>query len=145
MNIVTVVGQSDILPLFDENVLPHCGIICAPALTQLEAKEAVLVIGEGAVLPEKLSVLAAVVDNDSGFNASLLNGTAVVTCGLGSRNTVSITSKTAEYVTLSLNRSIQTLKGICEPMELPLPVREDVDDYAYMAAFAASVLLGNIG
>ena len=145
MGLVTVVGELNLLPLLGGDVLPRCGVICAPALTELCAADTVLIVGGKAVLPNRLSVLAAVVDADSGFDPCRLRGAPVVTCGLGSRNTICITSRTTEYVTLSLNRSVQTLKGICEPMELPLPVCEAAEDYAYMAAFAASVLLGNIG
>ena len=145
MRAVITVGKLDILPLLDGSTLPRCGVVCTPVLSSLHAEEAVLIVGDGAVLPDRLCVMAAVVDSDSGFRQHRLNGTPVITCGLGSRNTISITSKTAEYVTLSLNRSIHTLNGLCEPLELPMPVLDGMEDYGYMAAFAASILLGNIG
>ena len=143
MNIV-VAGKVFVSSLLDGSTLPRCGVIQAETLTELDADDTVLIVGEGAMLPERISVMAAVVNADSGFDSSKLSGTAVITCGMGSRNTVSVTSRTAEYITVSLNRSVHTLRGLCEPLELPLPVRIGVDEYSYMAAFAASLLLGNI-
>lgn len=142
---ITVIGELNILPLFDGRVLPQCDIVCAPAATELRAESSVLIVGKGAVLPDKISVMAAVVDSDGDLDLRRLNGIPVITCGLGSRNTISITSRTTEFVTISLNRSIHTLNGLCEPLEIPLAVREGVEDHAYMAALAAALLLGKAG
>ena len=68
----------------------------------------------------------------------------MITCGISGRNTVSVTSKTSDSITLSLNRAIHTLGGLCEPMELPIPLYEGYSDFDHMAAFAATVIFGRI-
>ncbi|MGN0687214.1 MAG: hypothetical protein ACI4KA_03810 [Oscillospiraceae bacterium] len=146
MKTIAVTGNCGITKILDGTILPGCNIICAEKLSEISADDVPLVIGENAVLPDRLSVLAAVVNCDVYFDLSALKGTAVICCGHSCKNTVSVTSKTSEFITLSLNRSIHTLKGLCDPLEMPLPLLQTVtDDYDYMAAFAASIILGNIG
>ncbi len=72
-------------------------------------------------------------------------GVQVITIGQSPKNTVSVTSRTPELLTLSLNRAVNTLKGTVEPLELPLRVPETTDEIGCMAAFAAGILLGEIG
>ncbi|MCH5293988.1 MAG: hypothetical protein J1E07_09675, partial [Treponema sp.] len=62
-------------------------------------------------------------------------------CGVSSKNTVSVTSRTTDKITLSLNRSVQTADGVCEPLEQPIPDNGNVSEYDLMAAFAAKILL----
>lgn len=145
MKTIIAVGKVNILPLIGSELVPQCSVICAREITALKAEQAVLVVGKDSSLPYELSAFAAIVDCDNSFDPRRLKGVPVITCGMGSRNTVSVTSKTTERITLSLNRSIHTLRGICEPLELPLPLYRELEDYDYMAAFAASLLLGNIG
>lgn len=137
---IITVGNVSLAGVLGE--VPTCGVIAAESYSAVRAENSVLVLGSGASLPEKLSVFAVVADADEGFDASALRGVAVITCGMGSRNTVSVTSKTSERITISLNRGIHTLKGLCEPLELPLPLSEDTSDFGYMAAFAALLLCG---
>ncbi|MBQ8171157.1 MAG: hypothetical protein IJZ95_04110 [Oscillospiraceae bacterium] len=136
---IITTGKVNLTGLLAE--LGICPMMAADNITQLYADRSVLVLGRGAKLPEKLSVFAVVADADEGINTEGLKGSAVVTCGMGSRNTVSVSSRTAERITLALNRSIPTLNGACDPMELPVSLREGISDYEYMAAFAALLLL----
>lgn len=138
MGTVVAVGKVNISAL-----LPCCGIVCCEGVTSINSDRAVLVVGEGAQLPEGMSVFAAIVDADASVQLDALHGIAVITCGLSGRNTVSITSRTADRITLSLNRAIHTQRGLCEPMELPVPLREGCLDFDYMAAFAAAVVFGD--
>lgn len=136
MGIVVVAGSADV------TAPSGCGLISAPLLTELCDDNAVLVVGEGALLPCNIRVMAAIVNADSSFDTLQLRGTRVITCGLCSRNTISITSRTPEQITLSLNRSIHTTSGLCEPLEQPFQLKSGADDFGYMASFAASLLLG---
>ena len=136
---IITTGKVDLTSLLGE--LRLCGIMSAERITQLYAEDSVLVLGSGAKIPERLSVFAVIADTDEGFEAGSLKGSAVIGCGMGSKNTVSVTSKTTERITLSLNRSIRTINGSCDPMEQPVRLREGISDYEYMAAFAALLLL----
>lgn len=144
MKTIIITGKVSLFALTETGLLPRVSLIEADALRTLNAPEAVLIAGEDAMLPAELNVLAAVVNADSGFDVRRLSGTPVITCGMGGKNTVSVTSRTAEQMTLSLNRSVRTLRGVCEPLELPLPLCAGAEDFSYMAAFAAAVLLGYI-
>ncbi len=137
---IITTGKVNITGVLGE--VPPCGVIAAGSYSAVHAEHSVLVLGSGARLPEKLSVFAVVADADEGFDISCLKGVAVITCGMGSRNTVSVTSKTTERITISLNRGIHTMNGLCEPLELPLPLAEGTSDFGYMAAFAALLLCG---
>lgn len=68
----------------------------------------------------------------------------LITCGRGVKNTVSVTSDDGETLTLALNRAVETLSGVCEPMELPVR-RRGRSDFMCMAEFAAAILLDEIG
>lgn len=144
MNTVIAVGQVDISGLLSGEVFPRCEVVRTQHITEMSAQQSVVVAGEGAQLPEGFSALAVIVDADSDIDLSKLRGNAVITCGISGRNTVSVTSKTSDSITLSLNRAIHTLGGLCEPMELPMPLYEGYSDFDHMAAFAATVIFGRI-
>ena len=82
-------------------------------------------------------------DGAADILADRVSGVQLITCGRGAKNTVSVTSDNGEVLTLSLNRAVETLRGICEPMELPVE-RRGRSDYICMAEFAAMILLGEI-
>lgn len=145
MNAVIAVGKVKISELLSGDPFAQCEVVCADSLTELSAKRSVVIAGEGAVLPEGLTAFAVVVDADADIDLSALRGNSVITCGIGGRNTVSVTSKTADSITLSLNRAVHTAKGLCEPMELPVPLYEGCSDFDHMAAFAAAVIYGIVG
>lgn len=145
MNAVIAVGNVKISELLSGDPFVRCEVICADSLTELLAQRSVVIAGEGAVLPEGLTAFAVVVDTDADIDLSVLRGNSVITCGIGGRNTVSVTSKTADSITLSLNRAIHTLRGLCEPMELPVPITDGCTDFDHMAAFAVAVIYGIVG
>ncbi|GEM_PF-5414684 len=100
---------------------------------------AAVIAGKSAVLNIS-SALGVIVDET--FTGKIPRGIQLITCGISPKNTVSITSRTAEKLTLSLNRSVRTLSGkLCEPLEQPVDVPADADEYDVMAAFAAKLLL----
>lgn len=144
MNTVIAVGEVNVSGLLSGEAFIYCEVVHARHITEISAKQAVVVAGEGAVLPEGLSALAVIVDADSDIDVSALQGNAVITCGLSAKNTVSVTSKTSDSITLALNRAIHTLSGLCEPMELPTRFCEGYSDFDYMAAFAATVVFGGL-
>lgn len=142
---VIISGSSGAAEYFGENGFAVGEIIAAHELSILRATGSVLIVGKNAVLPSDILVFAAVVDADSGFERECLRGTAVISCGMSGRNTVSMTSCTNESITLSLNRSVMTLAGVCEPFELPVRRLDSTTDNDCMMAFAAAVLLGVAG
>ncbi len=144
MNTVIVVGDSDISGLLSGEVFPRCEVVITDSAREINARDSVVVAGHVTVLPERVTAFAAVVDADADIDLSALRGNSVITCGIGCRNTVSVTSKTADRITLSLNRAVHTVKGLCEPLELPVPLYESYTDFDYMAAFAVSVIFGNV-
>ncbi len=106
------------------------------ALAQLPQRSAWMPTNQG-----QQAALGVIVDGET-FTGKIPRGVQLITCGISPKNTVSITSRTAEKLTLSLNRSIRTLTGkLCEPLEQPVDVPENADEYDVMAAFAAGMLL----
>lgn len=105
----------------------------------VNAPEAAVILGKGADITI-VSALAVTVDADS-FSEKLPAGIRLVTCGVSPKNTVSITSRTPERLTLSLNRAVNSVSGICEPLEYPVRIPKNASEYDIMAAFAAKLLL----
>lgn len=141
---VVIAGVSNAAAYFREGIFRCDELICARGFQLLSAPRSVLIAGEGAVLPERPDVFAVTVDADRGFDAVAVRGSAVLTCGMSGRNTVSMTSRTTDIITLSLNRSIVTLRGVCDPFELPIRYLQGTSEYDCMAAFAAAVMSGTV-
>ncbi len=89
------------------------------------------------------SALAVIFPSDAPF-FGLPEGIQLISCGAGDKNAVSFSSRTAESITLSLNRAVRTVSGICEPLEYPVRMPVPMAEFDYMAAFAAMVLLGKL-
>lgn len=121
-------------------------VIYADRVSLIDCPDCVAIIGENAEIPHVRSALGVVVSGEGGgaFPAGRLSGTQVITCGRCGKNTVCITSDNGDAVTLALNRAVNTLSGVCEPMELPVKRRNDFQEYPCMAAFAAAILLGRV-
>lgn len=121
-------------------------VIYADRLRLVDCPECVVMVGENAEIPQVRSALGVVVSGDGGgaFPAERLSGIQVITCGRCGKNTICITSDDGDTVTLALNRTVTTLSGICEPMELPVKRQPDFQEYPCMAAFAAAILLGRV-
>ena len=134
MGLVVIVGESRA-----EELLKEFSIVKARDFAKVNCDGAVVIIGKNA-LAEVVSALGVIVDGDEPA-ADIPRFVQLIACGVSPKNTVSVTSRTSEKITLSLNRSVRTSNGICEPLELPVPDDEIVSEYDLMAAFAAKILL----
>lgn len=117
-----------------------CSVVRARGDTAVDCPFAAVIVGRGASV-EVSSALGVIADGDS-FHQKLPRGIQLITCGISPKNTVSVTSRTADRLTLSLNRSVRTASGVCEPLEQPVAAAECEDEYDIMAAFAARIILG---
>lgn len=121
-----------------EKLLSDYPIVKASAFASVDNENAVVILGKNARC-EINSALSVIVNGDEPFDA-LPRRVQLISCGVSPKNTVSITSRTPEKLTLSLNRSIRTPSGVCEPLELPVSILDGVSEYDIMAAFAAKLL-----
>lgn len=133
MGLVVIVGESRA-----EELLKEFSIIKATNFAKVNCEGAVVIMGKNS-RAEITSALGVIVDSDEPA-ADIPCFVQLIACGISPKNTISITSRTTDKITLSLNRSVRTANGICEPLELPVPDDEIVSEYDLMAAFAAKIL-----
>lgn len=139
MGIVMISGECGAGGLFGK-IFPEVGTAAVGNDAVIRAADCAVIIGKnGAAQVE--SALGVIVSGDDPPE-NIPSDIQLITCGSGAKNTVSFTSSTDTELTLSLNRSMNTAAGICDPMELPVPKTAGCDEYDHMAAFAAAVLLG---
>lgn len=120
---------------------PETEFICTSGSLEIHAKNSILIIGEKPpeiILREAFAVIA---DGD-GFQGFVPRGIQLITCGLSGKNTLCVTSRRQDKITVSLNRAINTLNGIVEPLEIPVNIAEGISEFDCMAAMAAKLLLG---
>lgn len=134
MDLVVIVGESKAYGLLGE-----FSVIRADEFSDINCKDAVVIIGKNG-RAHVSSALGVIVDGDEPAS-HLPQFVQLIACGVSPKNTVSVTSRTSDKITLSLNRSVQTADGVCEPLELPIDIGESVSEYDLMAAFAARILL----
>ena len=134
MGIVVIVGESRA-----DELLTSLATVRASDRVSVNCGEAVVIMGKNACA-EVISALGVIVDGDEPC-ADIPRCVQLIACGVSPKNTVSVTSRTADKITLSLNRSVHTADGICEPLELPTDDDKSVSEYDLMAAFAARILL----
>ena len=144
MGIIITLGKAKVHRLFEGGIFPTCGIISADSVTEINCANSVVIAGKCADTSAIHKAAALITNSDDATEHHCEAEIPVITCGMGSKNTVSVTSITMERITLSLNRSLQTLNGICQPLEQSFPFTEDISCYDYMAAFAACIALGKI-
>lgn len=141
MSLVCIVGDGD----FDKDHFSgfsEFSVIKADGGADIDCENAAVIVGRKASLNVK-NALGVIVDGES-FSGEIPHGIQLITCGISPKNTVSVTSRTDDRITLSLNRAIRTAAGICEPLEQPVPLdNEPHDEYDIMAAFAARLLLSD--
>ena len=109
----------------------------------VDCDEAAVIVGRDGDVSVRCA-LGVIVDGER-FSGSLPRGVQLITCGISPKNTVSVTSRTDDKITLSLNRTIRTQNGVCEPLEQPVNLINAVtadEEYDIMAAFASKLLLG---
>ncbi len=133
-----------ILTISESGITGNIPVISAKSVSLVDCPECVVIVGSGADIPALRCAAGVIIDGDSGVRttAQRLCGVQLITCGRCCMNTVSISSDSGDMLTLALNRTIKTLYGECEPMELP--VRRNGSDYRCMAQFAAGIILGTI-
>ncbi|MGN1423440.1 MAG: hypothetical protein ACI4XA_08695 [Oscillospiraceae bacterium] len=141
MGIVIISGECAADRLFG-TVFPKAGTVFVGDGAVIRAPESVVILGRGGTARVE-SALGVVVSGDYPLPV-LPADIQLITCGSGAKNTVSFSSSTDTELTLSLNRSMHTAAGICDPLELPVHREPACGEYSHMAAFAAAVLLGAI-
>lgn len=111
----------------------------------IDCAKCAVIVCDGAEVPRVVRAAGVMINGDSAAVPSeRVSGVQLITCGRGVKNTVSVTSDDGETLTLALNRAVETLSGVCEPMELPVQ-RRGRSDFMCMAEFAAAILLDEIG
>lgn len=132
---VCIVGECN-----SDRHLDELKVIKTQKNAEIDCDEAVVIVGRDGEARVR-SALGVIVDGER-FSGRLPRGIQLITCGISPKNTVCVTSRTDEKITLSLNRTIRTKNGVCEPLEQPVNAVADDDEYDIMAAFAARLLLG---
>lgn len=122
-----------------ERFLGDFSVIKSPNCAEINCHDAVVILGGSADI--KISAALGVIVDSETFRGRIPRGIQLIDCGLSQKSTVFITSRTEDKITLSLSRSIRTASGICDPLELPVPLPEGTSDFDIMAAFAAKILL----
>lgn len=135
MGLIVIVGKCRA-----ENLPEDASVIKADSCELIDCESAAVILGAGA-RAEIRSALGVIVDGDEPAD-DLPRGVQLITCGVSPKNTVSITSRTPDKITLSLNRSIRTQSGVIEPLEQPVPANSSISEYELMASFAAKLLTG---
>lgn len=133
---VCIVGECDC-----DRHLEDKEVIKAKNSAEIDCKDAVVVIGGNGDVDVRRA-LSVIVDGER-FSGELPKGVQLITCGVSPKNTVSVTSRSDDKITLSLNRTIRAKNGIVEPLEQPFDAVPPDEEYDIMAAFAARLLLEN--
>lgn len=134
METVIIAGESRA-----DELLEGFSIVKAREFDVIDSSDAAVIMGVGA-RAEIRSAMSVVVDGD-GRVERLPGHVQLISCGVSGKNTVSVTSRTGEKVTISLNRTVKTKNGECEPLEMPVEAVEGISEFDMMAAFAVKVLL----
>lgn len=135
MGLIILVGE------FSEACVPNgASVVMAEKCDLIDCPDAAVILGAGARVENIRAALSVIVNGDE-LSKKLPRGVQLITCGVSPKNTVSITSRTPEKITLSLNRSIRAKSGVIEPLELPVPSENALTEYEMMARFAAELLL----
>ncbi|MDE6732273.1 MAG: hypothetical protein K2J77_05285 [Oscillospiraceae bacterium] len=135
MGLLILIGECN-----DACILSGVSVIKASSAELIDCPDAAVILGAGARVENIRAALSVIVNGDE-LSKDLPRGVQLITCGVSPKNTVSITSRTPEKITLSLNRSIRTKSGVIEPLELPVPLENALSEYEMMARFAAGLLL----
>ena len=122
------------------DVFPACGLISAEGEVTIDAADCAVILCKSSPKINIKNALGVIFNGDTPPE-NLPDGVQLISVGIGAKNTVSISSRAADSITLSLNRTIHTESGVCEPLELPVPASENADIYGYMSAFAATLMM----
>ena len=133
MGTVVIIGESRA-----DELLKNHSIIKTDSIAEINCENAAVILGKNARADIR-TALGVIVNNDE--TSDYPPCVQIIACGVSPKNTVSVTSRNSEKITLSLNRSVRTANGICEPLELPVSTL-NYSEYDLMSAFAAEILLG---
>lgn len=132
---VIVVGKRAFCECFGE-LFPG-EFVAAENRAVINAPQSVVIVQNGAEVDVR-AALAVVADDSVG---NFPRGIQLITCGISSKNTISVTSRADDKITLSLNRAVHGKSGLIEPLEQPVERIDGFSEYEYMAAFATNLLL----
>ena len=119
-------------------------------LQGLQGRPTVLLVQEAQCLSDKLEAgdqVVAVVLSDNGRAMELLSHSQVkgVTCGFSSRDTLTVSSISAESAVICLQRAITTFSGArIEPVELPVRLSRPVDMFSLLCVAAILILADQV-
>lgn len=130
-----IVGDIRAGELFGK-VFPKTDYVHVKGSAKINAQDCAVIVKEKGA--EVLNARGVVVEENA--QCMFPRGVQLIACGNSPKNTVSITSRTGDKITLALNRSLKTKSGICEPLELPVPFEQGFTEFDYMSAFASWIL-----
>ncbi len=119
-------------------------------IQRLQGRPTVLLVQEAQCLSDKLEAgdqVVAVVLSDNGRAMELLSHSQVkgVTCGFSSRDTLTVSSISAESAVICLQRAITTFSGArIEPVELPVRLSRPVDMFSLLCVAAILILADQV-
>ena len=121
-------------------------IILARDIGNIASEGSVVVLGNdfhyNRIRHQKFSYVIADSSSDAQMDSLLCCILPVITCGCSAMDTFSYTSRTEDFLTVSLNRNLNTLSGkSIQPFETPRVLNEGVGVYDVMALMAVSLLL----
>lgn len=134
---IIIAGKSNIREC---DYFPETDYITAAGNVEVNSPSAIVVTGEnfnGCLIQQAFAVI---VSGDY-ICGKLPAGVEVLTCGISGKNTFSVTSRSHDRITVSLNRTIKTTYGTTDPMEIPVKLRSS--EFDCIAAVACRLLLQN--
>lgn len=127
---------------------PDIVFISQKTFLQIACDNAAFIIRKKEELPQEFSCKNAVAIVDSA-DSDVLAAVAgrrlpAVTCGLGTSDTLTLSSLTVDSAVISLQRQITAFDGTkVEPFELPVSFSKRVEPFELLAAAAVFVLMGS--
>ena len=97
--------------------------------------------------PQGFGTAVAIVDSGDEALLEHVSSTRLpaITCGLGSRDTITLSSMAKKSAVIDLRRSVSCLDGsTVEPQEIPLRHKKTNDNFLLMATAAILILCGKV-
>ncbi len=125
-------------------------IICdIQSFDTVKAEKAIVIYKDMLPMPQRLLAVGhgvAIVDSSNYQLSQTLSDTGLpaITCGLHSRDTITLTSMGEDSAVIGIQRAIVNFDGSAtEPQELPIGFAKPIDRFTLMAAAAILILSGN--
>lgn len=137
-------GKADALRHAFSIFLPEIPI--RDKMDQIQTKDTLVIIPEEAILPSDFHLWqGATIVVSSAEHQQLEKLVSmpvrVITCGLGLKDTVTFSSRQDGYAVVSLLRALDGATGVVEPLDIPIMIPPDADDYPILAVAAAKIFL----